>query len=106
MTVSATDNDRAKDNGPRSFFLSKTRVLHGSVDNHLRPLPIGVAGSSGTMSVHADILPQYIEKVVVFVPTILGSMGDEVVLKGGEVLPGSGFSHARARRREDAVCSG
>ena len=39
-------------------FLSKTRALHRNKNDHSRPLPIGIAGSSGTMSAHADILPQ------------------------------------------------
>ena len=52
-------------------FLSKDRVLRGSEARHLRLLPITTGGASGTMSVNADILPQYIEKVVATVPTLL-----------------------------------
>ena len=88
-------------------FLSKARALREDEQYHLQPLPVVVAGSSGTMSVHADILPLDIEKVVALVPTVFGSTGDEVVIKGGEVIPGSGgLSHARTRRREVTVGSG
>ena len=74
---------------PAIVFLSKTRVLRGNSNYHLQPLPIVVAGSSGTMSAHADIRPQYIEKVVAVVPAVFGGMGDEVTTMGGTLLLGS-----------------
>ena len=64
-------------------FFSKTRVVHGGEDNNLRPLFIGVGDLSGTISVYADILPPYIEQIIVFVPTIFDrSMGDERLFQG------------------------
>jgi len=71
-------------------FLSKDRVLRGSEARNLRPLPIAIGGASGTMSVNADILPQYIEKVVASVPTIFGAPGDSFTIMGGRVGPVSG----------------
>ena len=43
-----------------TMVFRKTRVLRGNAQHHLQPLPIVVVGSSGTVSVHADILPTYI----------------------------------------------
>ena len=42
------------------------------------------------MSVNADIVPQYIEKVVAIVPTIFGAPGDSFTIIGGRVGPVSG----------------
>ena len=76
-------------------FLSMNRVLRGSEARHLHPLPITIGGSSGTMSINADVLPQYIEKVVACVPTIYGASGEAVALGGGRVGPLSGTRLSR-----------
>ena len=62
---------------------------------------------SGTISVYADILPPYIEQIIVFVPTIFDrSMGDERLFRGGEMIHGRyrGFStHGRGKEKLPSV---
>ena len=95
--------DPRKGHGQRSgagqwsavVFLAETDVVHGNEKYHSKPPPTQIAGASGATSVHSGILPQGIEKVVAFVPSLFGQEQEDLVLTGGLVIPGSGVTPRR-----------
>ena len=68
------------------IFLNKKSVLSGDEDRQLKPLPVFVSGTAGSLGIYGDVLPQYTEKLVARAPAIFGT-GQSNTTCSGAVSP-------------------